>query len=194
MYKDLNDYEMIYLVSEKSDFDFNIMLEKYNGLIYKIINKYKNVMKKYGYDQDDLYQICSYVLYNSVRNYDSYSYDNLFYTYINKSLINALNNILRTSNNNKNKVLNESISYDNIIPNTNLLYVDILPDIKADFGKRDFLEFEHKYINFRNSFEFDTTCILDLKVEGFSLKEISSLLEVSYTNVSNKIRNIKKHL
>ena len=46
MYREINDYEMLYLICESDDNDYDIMFKKYYPLIIKLINKYKGILKK----------------------------------------------------------------------------------------------------------------------------------------------------
>mgnify|MGYP003442946465 CR=1 FL=1 len=45
MYREINDYEMLYLICDGNDSEYEILLEKYRPLINKVINKYKYVVK-----------------------------------------------------------------------------------------------------------------------------------------------------
>ena len=36
MYRDLNDYEILYLIKENDDIDYTILYEKYKPLVYKM--------------------------------------------------------------------------------------------------------------------------------------------------------------
>ena len=40
MYRDLNDYEILYMICERKDDNFDILYEKYKPLILKISNRF----------------------------------------------------------------------------------------------------------------------------------------------------------
>ncbi len=111
MYRDLNDYELLYMVCENNDNDFNILLAKYKPLIYKIVKKYESMFKKYGYELDDLVQIGYITLYKSSMLYSALD-ETMFYTYFNESLKKNIYSIMKTNNTNKKQVLNNALSYD----------------------------------------------------------------------------------
>ena len=46
MYRDLNDYELLYMVCENNDNDFNMLLKKYKPLINKIVRNYEKYFRK----------------------------------------------------------------------------------------------------------------------------------------------------
>ena len=80
MYRELNDYELLYMVCDSNENDFNILLVKYKPLIYKLVKDYIKVFKKFGYDLEDLMQIGYITLYKDSRLYDIYNHS-IFYKY-----------------------------------------------------------------------------------------------------------------
>ena len=113
MYREINDYEMLYLICESDDNDYDIMFKKYYPLIIKLINKYKGILKKMSYEEEDLIQIGYLTLYQTLKGYNGDKNNNLFYTYFLKSLENSIISLIKVNNTYKKRVLNESISYDN---------------------------------------------------------------------------------
>lgn len=191
MYRELNDYETLYLICDGNDMEYEILLEKYQPLITKIINKYKYVVKKFGYEEEDLKQIGALTLYQTISGYNGNRNDNLFYTYFLKSLENAILATIKTNNNNKRKALNESISYDNKFPNSELTYADIFPDPKTT-SLNTLGEIELQYSLLKNNLQFELSCILDLKVEGYKNNEIAILLDMSISDVYRSLKKIKE--
>lgn len=192
MYKDLNDYEILYLVADNED-SYDIMLTKYSGLIWNIIRKYRHVVKKMGYEENDLYQICSITLYNTMKNYNGNINSNLYYTYLLKSLENAVLSLIKTNSTNKKRVLNESFSYDNSIGDSNFTYRDIIPDPDS-FKYFENCASSDVYINFKNLFSFDVANVLEMMIEGYSYSEISILLEISIYDIRRYVTKIKDKL
>lgn len=195
MYRDINDYETLYMISDSDDDYFEIMLEKYTPLMHKGIKKYKYIAKKFGYEEDDLYQIASIALYKAIYNFNHYDKDNLFYTFYMKLLENEFLSFIRLNSTNKKKVLNESISYDNNVPNTDLSYIEVFPDYST-FNEPFLDDLELKYNNFKNSLEFELACILDLRIEGYTVSEIANLLDITESIVRHSLRKFKdkRHL
>ena len=190
MYREINDYEMLYLICESDDNDYDIMFKKYYPLIIKLINKYKGILKKMSYEEEDLIQIGYLTLYQTLKGYNGDKNNNLFYTYFLKSLENSFISLIKVNNTYKKRVLNESISYDNYVPNTELTYAEIFPDINT--LNIDYLnDIGIRYNNLKNSLNFELACILELKMEGFKNSEIGKLLELSQYDVSNSLKEIR---
>ena len=70
MYKDLNDYEIMYLVEENDDVANELIFIKYRPIILNIAIKYKEEAKKYGLELDDLIQEGYVGLYSAMKNYN----------------------------------------------------------------------------------------------------------------------------
>ena len=187
MYRDLNDYEILYLVKENDDIDYAILYEKYRPLVYKIALKYKTIFKTFGYELDDLMQIGYMSLFNAIKHFESDI--SLFYTYSLNVIEYGIINEIRKNNTNKRKVLNDSISYDVLVPNSNLSYIEIIPDTKENIY--DINDNYEELIVFKNTLPFMVSCIFELKYEGFSDEEISLLLEISLKEVRKGIKLIK---
>ncbi len=184
MYKDYNDYEILYMIGESSD--FNILYQKYQPLIYKIVKDYKTVFKNYGYELDDLMQIGYMTLYKASYLYSTYN-NSLFYTYFITALKRAIYNEIRLNETNKRKCLNESFSYNNLIPNTDTSYIELI----SSEDKEDYNEAKRKFIYFKNSLSFLNACIFEMLYNGFSQQEIMILLRESKINIINSINEIK---
>lgn len=187
MYRDLNDYEILYLVKENDDIDYAILYEKYRPLVYKIALKYKSIFKTFGYELDDLMQIGYMSLFNAIKHFESDI--SLFYTYSLNVIEYGIINEIRKNNTNKRKVLNDSISYDVLVPNSNLSYIEIIPDTKENIY--DINDNYEELIVFKNTLPFMVSCIFELKYEGFSDEEISLLLDISLKEVRKGIKLIK---
>ncbi len=185
MYKDYNDYEILYMIGERSD--FNILYQKYQPLIYKIVKDYQKYFRYYGYEIDDLMQIGYLTLYKATCLYSSYN-NSLFYTYFVIALKRALSNEIRLNKTYKKKCLNEAVSYDNLIPNTDTSYLEVFPYIDKD----DYNEEKGKFIYFKNSLSFVNACVFEMLYNGFPKKEIALLIKEDGYNINTCIEEIRK--
>lgn len=186
MYRDMNDYELLYMVCENEENSFNILLDKYKPLIYKIVKDYEKFFKKFGYEIDDLMQLGYITLYNTSRKYDIYN-QSMFYTYFKQALVNTIINNIRFNTTGKKEVLNKALSYDSFIPNTNLRYIDILPSIQKDYYNEDEL------IIFKNSMPAILSYIFELFYNGYNKIEISILLDENLDDIKKYFIKIKNH-
>ena len=186
MYKDMNDYEILYMVCEDKEDNFDILYRKYQPLIYKIVKEYQRFFKRFGYELEDLMQLGYITLYKTFQKYDIYN-DSMFYSYFKKSLHNMIVTHIRTNTTSKKEVLNRSLSYDTFIPNTDIQYIDILPD------KNKIWDLEDSLILFKNSMPVTLSYIFELFYNGYSKEEISVLLDESIEIIKNNFNKIKKH-
>ena len=191
MYKEYNDYEILYMIGENDDDTYELLFKKYYPLILKYAKRYQNAFKKFGYEMDDILQIGYISLYKAVRKYKYYS-ENMFYTFLMKLLTNDYNIEYNKCNNLKNKCLNDYLSFDKEIPGTDLFLSDVV-------GKYDYDYIEEKakykmYLDFKNSLPFDTSCNLELKLFGYKDFEIEELLDIKHEELLENYRIIKKAL
>ena len=188
MYKEYNDYEILYMVGENDDDTYELLFKKYYPLILKYANKYKNSFKKYGYELEDVMQIGYISLYKATRKYKYFS-ENMFYTFLIKLLDNDYNIEYNKCNNLKNKCLNDSISYDTNIKGTDLSFLDVIGQYEDDYISNTLVI--NDIINFKNSLPFETSCVLELKMNGYKEYEIRKLLDINNEELLDCIRVIK---
>jgi len=188
MYKEYNDYEILYMISENDDDTYELLFKKYKPLIIKYANKYKKSFKKYGYELEDIMQIGYISLYKASRKYKYYS-ENMFYTFLIKLLDNDYNNEYHKCNSNKQKSLNESVSYNSFIKNTDILFLDVIGQYEYDFENS--IQTINDFINFKNNLPLEIACVLELKINGYKNSEIKKLLDINDEEFLDYIRVIK---
>ncbi len=186
MYKDLNDYEILYMVSDHNEDNFDLLIHKYRPLIYKIVKDYVNYFKKFGYELEDLMQLGYITLYKTSSRYDIYNHSK-FYTYFKKALVNTIVNSIRVNTTSKKETLNKALSYDALIPNSNVRYIDLLP------SKTSNLNLSSELIIFKNSMPVLLSYIFELFYNGYSKEEISILLDEDINDVKDNFLKIKEH-
>ena len=186
MYKNMNDYELLYMICEGEEINFEILVNKYKPLIYKIVKDYLKIFKKFGYELEDLMQLGYITLYKTAYKYDFYN-SSMFYSYFKKSLNNTIYFTMRTNSTSKKEVLNNAFSYDTFIPNTKIPYIDIIEskDNKCDYSK--------ELIIFKNSMPANLSYIFELFYNGYNKEEISYLLDEDISEINHNISKIKEH-
>ena len=102
----MNDYEILYMVCEE-EVSFDILVNKYRPLIYKVVKEYAKFFKKFGYELEDLMQLGYITLYKTSRKYDVYNHS-MFYTYFKRSLMNMLITNIRINTTSKKETLNNA--------------------------------------------------------------------------------------
>lgn len=185
-YKDVNDFEVLYLVEENQSEYKNVIFEKYKPILKKIAYFYSLKLKNYGFDYDDCFQEALIGLNHAIDSFD-FNKDALFYTFALVCIRSRLNSFVSKSLGNKNKILNESMFFnkddlyeiENIVP----VYFDDLH-----------LSFYEKVLKFKNSLNDTQSQIFELKYNGFTNKEIGELLEINPRIVYNNVCYIRDRM
>ena len=195
-YQDLNDYELMYMVSENNQDAKDLMYEKYRPLITNIAYKYYNIGKNMGLELEDFIQEGYFGLFQAISNFSD-DKECLFYTYAFRSISSKMNNLCIKGSTKGNKALNESISlYKTLdIENDNAL-IDIIedknspnPDVESD--NYDFYKVLKDYIYGKSIIDGS---ILELKLNGFNINTISLVLGKTRSLVTKSLKKIKKEL
>ena len=184
-YKNYNDYELISMVRENDEFSYYSLFEKYKPIVKNISKEFYDRYSDYGYDYDDFIQEGYVGFQNALNKYDS-SKGALFYTFvelcIRRRLLSFTKNISLPKRNISNKYfvsLDDLDVRDNSVSlNDELDYEDTMNIIKDVLYSLDL-----KY-----------TAPFELKMNNFSLKEISILLEVSINSVSYRVNLVRDEI
>ncbi len=193
-YRDLNDYEVMYLVEENDDDAKDLLYQKYKPLILSIALEYRQEAKECGLEMDDLIQEGYVGLYNASKNYNS-KISTLFYTYAMISIKSKIINCLKGKNALRHRILNQSISLYHPIPNTDqCTLMDLIEDKNALLPH--FLVEENdtkqRVKNYLFSLDFPHSLIFELKCNGFNPSDISQLLDLPLKKVSNILFSLRK--
>lgn len=194
--KEYNDYELLYYISEKNEDASDILLKKYDPLIISIAkNLYKSI-EGTGIEISDLIQEGRLGLFNASDTF-SESKDTLFYTYAKTCIERKMYDLIKSINRNKNKILNNSIPIEIDDENGEYKTLEYLLKDETDNPERLLMKEEQKkekydLINSKlNDFELK---VLELKLDGYDNKEITSIMDCDYKKVDNTLQRIKQKL
>ena len=182
-YKKYNDNELIYMVQENDEYSNDILFKKYYPIIFKLSNEYYNKYNGVIYELDDFYQEALSAFYRAVNTYNS-TKGVLFYTFVVVCIKRALSSFSRNVFNNK---INDDIDISELeycIEDTRENPI-ILESFKG-------LENIIKDVIF--SLSLEAGAIIELKVNGFTYKEISVLLDIPISSVEFKSRRARRIL
>ena len=194
MYREIDDYEILYMIQENNDY-YELILEKYRPLIITICKQRLSGIKEMGYELEDLMQIANMAVYEAIKTYSEYE-NAKFYTYVAKCIHNKLNVELRNNSSDKKKALNTAISYDANIPGTNTPLIDILEDktVINPYQYLDIKELKDKYVYYLNSLPFEVAGVYQLRLQGFNQAEIQTLLNINELAYERCLKTIKRRL
>lgn len=185
-YKDINDYEVLYLVEENQSDYKEIIFKKYHPLLSKISYEYFNKMRKCGVEYDDIYQEGLIALNYAVDHF-IFEKNIKFYTFVNICVRSKLNSYFIRISSGKNKILNESMA---LMQHADM---DIESLISTSFDD-SYLSFYGKIINFKNDLNSVEAQIFELRYNGFSNNDIGKLLNLTVKNVYYYLHLIRKKL
>lgn len=194
-YKDLNDYEIIYMIGENDEIARKMMFDKYSPIIKKEAANLYKYAKKVGLDISDLEQEGYYALTLSMRKYDP-NKDVLFYTYAIAAIKRKMGNLIRISSANKHIALNESISLDKSITEDDANLFSFVEDPKS-IKPLDAIVSKELIDDIENclyGLSLDYASVLELKLNGFKTGEIASLLSITKYSVTSILSRIKKKI
>ena len=108
-YKDINDYELLYLISDIQDDEVVYLLSKYEPFIQKKCNKWKMVLDKLGIEIEDLQQEIRIVFLEAIKNFKEEK-NTVFYTYVSRIIDAKIKSLVRRMNSNKNIISSSCVS------------------------------------------------------------------------------------
>ena len=190
-YKNLNDYELIYQVRENDEVAYNVLIKKYSNLVKIMAKKFLRIYKNIGIEYDDLYQEGMMGVIKALNDYNTS--DTLFYTYSSLCAKREMERLIKSQRRKKRMVFNDSISLNQNINNDPDYSVGDL--IASNYNLEDEYEAYDRYkriLERRFDFELIDSSILELKANGFSIREIAKLLELTYKAVDYRLRKIRK--
>ena len=184
-YKQVNDYEVIYMIKENDEEARNLLIRKYKPIINKISNKYISSVKPFGVEIDDLVQEGMIALNKAINTFND---DNsvLFYTYASVCVERQIITYCTRTDSKKNYCLNHSYfdeRYYCIGDEKNLI--------------NNFLDehmTESDFTLYKNLLDIKCGCVFELRYNGFTYKEISKLLDISIGTVDARLNKIRRIL
>lgn len=181
-YKEINDNELLYLISDNNDEYKDVLFEKYKPIVLALAKKYSTINKDIAIDTDDLVQTGYIGLNNAIRFYKS---DHcLFYTYACFCIEHALKKEVYKRKYRKGKNHYSFISYED---HKNLFcYIQ-----ESEMTNMHFLDL---FVQAKNALDFIDSLIFELRLNGFKYKEISMLLDIKESKVDYSIQKARRKL
>ena len=159
-YKDINDYEVLYLIGENQLEEKDIIFKKYKPILISISQKYYMRLRDKKIEYDDLYQEAMIGLNYAIDHFKEQK-NNIFYSYAVLCISSRLKTYVNSYLNSKNKFLNDSISLDDDSDNN-------LDSVSSIRFCDNFIYFYERLINFKNNLDNKKSQVFELKYNGFS--------------------------
>ena len=196
MYNKENDNELIYLVSESNEDAKELIYEKYRPIIEMKAKKYVKFVVSKGYDMNDLIQEGMIGLTQAINDFKEQK-NVQFQTFANLCIYRKIFSFIRNITRDKHRLLNESISIDASYSSTGKPLIEMLFDENNINPEELFIERETKYELFNRIDEKLSKSekeVFDLRMQGFSYKEISELLNITSKAVDGTLSRIKNKI
>ena len=201
MYKE-NDNELLYLISENNEDAKDIFYDRYKDIIEIKAKKYAKFLTSKGYELNDLIQEGMIGLSQAIVDYKEQK-NVQFSTFANICIDRQMFSFIRNITRDKHRILNDSISIDTTTDTSGRPLIDLLFDDKNINPEESFIEMEEKNELFNQIKEVLTESeynVFELRMQGFTYKEIGALLNItpkavdgSISRIKNKVQNILKN-
>jgi RNA polymerase sporulation-specific sigma factor len=192
MYKDENDFELVYLIEEKNEAALNMLYEKYKPIIEIKTKKYIKYASKLGLEYSDLFQEGMLGLSEAIKSFNVKK-DVQFKTFANLCIERQIFTALKKASRKKHNVLNDSLSLDENLTDTETTLLDFIFDKNSD--PSDYIEsLETKkelFTRIDNELTPLEKEVFNLKINNLDYKEISLLLNKSYKSIDSAIQRIR---
>ena len=194
MYKDENDFELLYLVKEEDENAKNMFYEKYRPMVEIKAKKYYSQIQNKGYELNDLIQEGMIGLSNAIKDFNE-DEETKFLTFANVCIERSIIDFIREINRQKHQALNTSISIDQTTSSGRTLLDFLNDDSNNPENSFIFLEEQEELKNRvkENLSDFEKE-VFDLRFEGFTYQEIAILLNKSIKSIDGTISRIKQKI
>lgn len=195
MYKDENDYELLYMIREEDEVAKDMFYEKYRPMVEMKAKKYFSQIQNKGYELNDLIQEGMIGLSNAIRDFNQ-DEETKFATFASVCVERNIINFIREINRQKHQALNSYVSIHQE-SNSGRTLLDILDDKSSTNPENSFIlleeqeELKEKVKENLTDFEKE---VFDLRFEGFTYQEISILLNKSIKSIDGTISRIKQKI
>jgi len=193
MYKNINDYELLYLIAEKDEDAYNSICTKYSNMVKIHANRIYRNSKYLGISYEDIYQAGLYGLTMAIKNFDE-NQGVLFYTCASTFITREMITFVRKNNRHKHNVLSDSFSLDTEIDADGTIMLDFIENKNNNIKKYYENDEIDKILDFKYKLPFMYSLIYELRLNNFTNQEIAVLLGVKYKFVDNALMTIKDKL
>ena len=181
-YKKYNDYYLIDMVRENDCFSRDILYRKYQPILKSISKDFYQRFKDYGYEYEDFLQEANVLFEKALINYKD-NQNSLFYTFVDICVKRGMMTFCRNISNTKIKI-----------------YYTDLDQFNVKDEKNNINSFSYEYDGNKlvteiiSKLPIEYSSVLELKMNGFNYREISTLLDIPSSTVEYRIRRIRKEI
>ncbi len=189
-YDDINDYEVLSMVADNEDAT-ELLFKKYKPLIVGLAKKIYNNNQNTGFDLNDLIQEGMIGFSTAINTFDE-NKDTTFFTYAKTCIERRLISLIKSASRLKHQILNESYSVEDLAQDNKSLE-NLLEDSTSN-PENKIIDDENTNELIRNIQKQLTpleSAVFELKISGFTYREIADILDKDSKSIDNAISRIK---
>lgn len=189
-YDEINDYEVLSMVADNKDAT-ELLFKKYKPLIVGLAKKIYNNNQNTGFDLNDLIQEGMIGFSTAINTFDE-NKDTTFFTYAKTCIERRLISLIKSASRLKHQILNESYSVEDLAQDNKSLE-NLLEDSTSN-PENKIIDDENTNELIRNIQKQLTpleSAVFELKISGFTYREIADILDKDSKSIDNAISRIK---
>lgn len=189
-YDDINDYEVLSIVADNEEAT-ELLFNKYKPLIIGLAKKVYGMAQNTGFDLNDLIQEGMIGFSTAINTFDE-SKDATFFTYAKTCIERRLYSLIKSANRFKHQILNESYSVEDLA-NDNKSLENLLEDSTSNPENKliDNENAKELIRNIQTQLTSLESAVFELKISGFTYREIAEILGKDSKSIDNAISRIK---
>ena len=189
-YDDINDYEVLSIVADNEEAT-EVLFKKYKPLIIGLAKKVYGMAQNTGFDLNDLIQEGMIGFSTAINTFDE-SKDATFFTYAKTCIERRLYSLIKSANRFKHQILNESYSVEDLA-NDNKSLENLLEDSTSNPENKliDNENAKELIRNIQTQLTSLESAVFELKISGFTYREIAEILGKDSKSIDNAISRIK---
>lgn len=183
-YKKYNDYELIYMVHEEDEWSRKILYQKYNPVICSIANEIYGRFNQYGYDYEDFVQEAYIAFQGALSSYNEEK-NTLFYSFVVLCIRRRLLSFCRKITRGIKNISFYTSDFDETL---------VVDDKSSVLSLHNDIEIQRIFHNIIINLPLEEGAIFELKMNGFTYREISTLLSIPVSSVEFRNRKARNML
>ena len=189
-YDDINDYEVLSMVADNEDAT-ELLFKKYKPLIIGLAKKTYGIVQNTGYDLNDLIQEGMIGFSTAINTFDE-NKDTTFFTYAKTCIERRLISLVKSASRFKHQLLNESYFVEDLVSDNKSLE-NLLEDSTSNPENKLIDDENTKELikNIQKTLTNLESAVFELKISGFTYKEIAEILDKDSKSIDNAISRIK---
>lgn len=192
-YEEINDNELLMMVSESSEDAKNALYMKYRYIVGIYVTKYQKMAKILGMDLRDLNQEALVGFSDAINTYKS-EMDASLKTFISLCVERRLQTAILKASRKKNVMLNSALSLEHVYKSFDNTLADLISDNNENNPLTKMTrneKYEDLMTNIYDSLSNQERDVFNLMLDGFDYKQIATILNLDIKSADNTIQRVK---